>query len=323
MIELWGFDPAAGQPDFRTAMARFHPADRLRVRHELAEAHRNGWLRTEFRLIRPLDAPVGSAGAEPATGNATAPETVWLAARARLLPLPGQPDRMLGVAYDITERKLADERATLLSREVEHRAKNALAIVSGMLRMTVADNLDQFVDAVQARVDALARTLGLLAQQRWQGASLRAVAEEELEPFRHSAADANGVDANAVDANPQPGGPIVVLDGPEVHLPADAVQALSMALHELATNAVKHGALSVPEGRLVLRWTLEGEEVRLVWQERGGPTLAGPPARRSFGSEVIRQTIENQLGGRLEKRWAPEGLVCEIHFQRPAAGGAL
>ncbi len=109
------------------------------------------------------------------------------------------------------------------------------------------------------------------------------------------------------------------LGGPEVTLAAPAVQPLSMALHELATNAVKYGALSAAEGRVSITWTLDGAAglLRLRWAETGGPALAGAPPRRGFGSRVLEATIRDQLGGWVKRDWSGRGLVC--HIALPAA----
>ena len=134
----------------------------------------------------------------------------------------------------------------------------------------------------------------------------RAVAERELAPYaapRHGGAAAQG--------------PAVLLDGPPVPLAPTAVQPFAMVLHELATNAAKHGALSALGGRVEVRWR-EGRSagddgvLRLRWAETGGPSVAGAPARRGFGSRVIEATVRRQLGGTVERRWEPSGLVVEV-----------
>ena len=140
------------------------------------------------------------------------------------------------------------------------------------------------------------------------GADLRAAAERELAPY--AAPDRDGAAAAAQGAS-------VSLDGPPVPLAAAAVQPLAMLLHELATNAAKHGALSVPGGVVEVRWragrsTGEDGMWRLRWAETGGPPIAGTPARRGFGTRVVEATVRGQLGGAVEQRWAPSGLVVEV-----------
>lgn len=284
MIELWGFDADAGQPDLQATVARLHPADRGRVRREMAKAQRSGNFHSEFRIHRPR-------------GDG-ATETIWITASARRLPFDGGPEaQLMGVAYDVTERKLAEEETALLAHEVEHRAKNALAVVSGLLRVTTADSPEAFVQVMEGRVQALARTMTLLSHHRWKGAELKELIQYELSPFG---------EARIVLAGP---------DGPELMLGADVAQPLSMALHEMTTNAAKYGALSVPGGRLEVSWWTEGAMVHIIWHESGGPTLAGPPSGQGFGAQLIRQTFENRLGGHMQQRWEPDGLVCEMSFE--------
>jgi len=290
MIELWGFDPAAGQPDLQEAMARLHPLDRGRVRREMATAHRSGWLRSEFRINRP----------RPGAGEEGGTETIWIIVRAKLVPPEGGPGaRLVGVAYDVTERKEAEAHSEMLAHEVEHRAKNALAVVAGLVRVTSADSHEEYVEVLEARIQALAGTMALLGRRRWKGAGLHDLLTHELEPF--------GLGEGA-GASP------VTLEGPEVLMGPELAQPLSMALHELATNAAKYGALSTAEGRLVVRWTQQGREVALRWEESGGPRIEGPPARMSFGSQIITHSFEGALGGRIERRWTEAGLVCAIRF---------
>jgi two-component sensor histidine kinase len=116
----------------------------------------------------------------------------------------------------------------------------------------------------------------------------------------------------------------VTLQGPEVLVGPHVAQPLSMALHELATNAAKYGALSTSEGRLEVRWSRHGQEVELHWRESGGPPLDGPPERVSFGSQIITHSFEGSLGGTIERQWRPEGLACDIRFstdqEAPVAG---
>jgi PAS domain S-box-containing protein len=228
----------------------------------------------------------------------------WRWVRARGVPVRSAPDgpieEWVGVVEDAHQRRSQEERQALLAREVDHRAKNALAVVQAALRLTRAPDVPAYIRAVEGRVAALARAHTLLAEDGWKGADLRAIVAGELAPFLGA-----------------PGqGPRAVLEGPEVGLPALAAQPLGMAVHELATNAVKHGALSAPEGRVAVTWRLEpgrcGRVLRLRWVESGGPPVAGAPERRGFGSRVLEGTLRSQLGGSVELAWAAAGLTCEI-----------
>jgi two-component sensor histidine kinase/CheY-like chemotaxis protein len=204
------------------------------------------------------------------------------------------PGRFGALFLDVTARRAAAERQVLLAREVDHRAKNALAVVQSVVRLTKATDIGAYVQAVEGRVAALARAHTLLAEDRWRGAALRAIIEEELAAHRV--------------------GGRVALAGPALRLRAEAVQPLSMVLHELATNAAKHGALSVPYGRLEIAWRRAGTGgmVRLCWAERGGPPIARPPERRGFGSTLIEATVGSQLAGAVAMSWNLDGLRCEL-----------
>jgi two-component sensor histidine kinase len=155
-----------------------------------------------------------------------------------------------------------------------------------------------FVRAIEGRVSALARAQTLLAKDRWAGADLHALLRGELAAF---------LDGGS--------GPRAELRGPPVALPPGAAQPLSMAIHELATNAVKYGALSAPAGRLSISWRVDGvtgDVLRLRWAETGGPPLDGPPAKRGFGSRVLDGTLRGQLGGAVSMAWGRDGLVYEV-----------
>ena len=259
-----------------------HPDDRAAVRAGAWRALESGEYEAEFRILRP-----GRDGGE---------ETRWLLGRGRRMPGPaGRVGPILGVHMDFTARKEAEERQSLLMREVDHRAKNALAVVQAVLRLTKADNAQDFGRAIEGRVAALARAQTLLTESRWMGADLDAMLHGELDPFLGNS-----------------GSTRVTFDGPGLTVAPMAAQPLSMTLHELATNAAKYGSLSKPGGAIDLRWSIDqlNDRLRLRWAETGGPRIDAPPTGRGFGSRVIRTTIHDQLGGEVAFEWQPDGLVC-------------
>lgn len=220
------------------------------------------------------------------------------ATRARIVEVEREALRA-----EIAERCRVEVRQTLLTRELDHRSRNALAVVQAVLRLTPRDDAETFARAVEGRVAALARAHTLLSDGRWDGADLVVLAAGELTPFLVSGAE----------------GPQAKLSGPFLLLSPNAAQAFSMALHELATNAVKHGALSVPGGRVALSWSADvvadGEAaglLRLCWRETGGPLLTTPPSRHGFGSRVLKATFQGQLGGTVTQSWEASGLVFEV-----------
>ncbi|WBV44889.1 HWE histidine kinase domain-containing protein [Pseudoroseomonas cervicalis] len=210
------------------------------------------------------------------------------------------------VAQRTAALQASEARQRLLAREVDHRCKNALAVVQAALRLTPRHDPAAYAAAVEGRVAALARVQTLLAEDRWRGASLSALLRAELAPFVALDGDAYG--------------PRAELQGPPVLLPPAAAQPLAMAMHELATNALKHGALSQPGGRVLVEWRctardgLAGDTLALRWRELGGPRAKGPPQRRGFGSRVLVSVVRGQLGGQLTLSWPASGLVCDLEI---------
>jgi PAS domain S-box-containing protein len=227
---------------------------------------------------------------------------IWVldAGRVAERDAEGNPELMIGVHLDITERREAEERRLVISREVDHRAKNLLTVVRAIVSMTKAESVDAFKSALSGRIQALSRAHDLLSESRWQGADLCDIAEQELAPYRAEA------------------GHDIVIDGPRIVLEPAASQALSMTLHELATNAAKYGALSQPGGSLRLNWKLPDDalSIEIVWEESGGQSLAGKPEHVGFGSRMIQAMIDSQLGGTLAYEWAEPGMRCTFTVPR-------
>ncbi len=237
---------------------------------------------------------------------------IWDIQAVLLGRLPDGRRLRMSAAVDVTERKHTEEQRLLLAREVDHRARNSLAVVQALLRLTPAkeEETRRFAATVADRVAAMARAHGLLSRERWAGAELRALVEEELAPYATNA----------------PGR--VLLAGPPVRLTVNAALSVSMVLHELATNAAKHGAFSAPGGRVEVAWARDpvDGELRLDWREIGGPPIAGPPPsgdRRSgsFGSRLIARTVR-QLGASIEFSWIPTGLHCTLRLPTERLGAA-
>jgi PAS domain S-box-containing protein len=229
----------------------------------------------------------------------------WVAAKGRgIFDEEGKCVRVVGTAIEITKRKEAEERQDLLAREVDHRARNALAVVHSIVRLTRANSVEGYVTAVEGRIKALARAHALLSDSRWHGADLATLVGEELAPYRLG--------------DPEK----VLIGGPGVSLQPHAAQGLALALHELATNAAKHGALSSMPGKVRVTWTVKPDFLLLHWSETGGPTIAPPPAR-SFGLNVIRASIENQLGGKAIFDWLPEGMQCTLSIPQQDQIGTI
>jgi PAS domain S-box-containing protein len=204
--------------------------------------------------------------------------------------------RVSGVTVDITERKRAEERQNLLTREVDHRAKNALALAQSIVRLTRADSVKTYVSAVEGRISALARVHTILSLSSWQGAEISRLVEEELAPY-------------AIGGQ-------LRLSGSELQLQPATAQTLALALHELVTNSAKYGALSAVSGQLSISWTAADDVLAMTWEETGGP-LVREPATRGFGTRSLIASIESQLGGQALFDWRAEGLICRLVVPLP------
>jgi PAS domain S-box-containing protein len=278
---IFGVDPAHFEPTVERIEAMMHPDDRKKSSVADLVALGGSRFQVEFRLVRPNGEVRWCYGAGIILRDAT-----------------GKAVRVNGVTVDITDRKRAEERQVLLAREVDHRAKNTLAVVLSMLRLTRAPTTKDFIAAVEGRVHALAATHNLLSATRWEGADLGKIVEEEMAPYH----------ANHRQR--------VITRGPAVVLLPATAQAMALALHELATNAAKYGALSTEAGTLSVTWRAEGEALVLDWTETGGPSTA-EPARLGFGLTIVRSSIEAQFRGGVSYDWRREGLRCTLSI--PAA----
>ncbi len=278
--QIFGVEPKTFALTLENVRALIHPEDWDRLYGAWRELDRDTQsFQTEFRVVRP-------------TG-----ELRWCIGTAAASVERGRVVRMSGVTIDITDRKDAEERQALLAREVDHRARNALAVVQSIVRLTRAPNIDAHVAAVEGRIRALARAHILLSQSRWQGADLRKLVEEELAPYRTTERDK------------------IVAIGPDVVLEPATAQTLALALHELATNAAKYGPLSVAAGRVRLAWDVRPGSLVLEWSEAGGPPVQ-VPSTKGYGTRVISASIERQLGGTAAFDWRPDGLHCSFTVPR-------
>jgi PAS domain S-box-containing protein len=190
---------------------------------------------------------------------------------------------------DITERKRWEEHQKLITRELEHRIKNSMAVTQAIARQTLREAPTSFAEDFSARLRAMAAAHDLLLEQGWS-ANLKDLAKRQLDVAQDR----------------------VTLAGPDLTLSPTLATSLGLALHELLTNAVKYGALSVPQGGVELGWELAGDDrqrhVLLTWKERGGPPVT-PPEHEGFGSTLIERSLP---GATVERRFEREGLMCAI-----------
>jgi two-component sensor histidine kinase len=210
----------------------------------------------------------------------------------------GQRVRIKGLTLDITERKRADEHQRLLVAELDHRVKNVLARVGvvAMYTRQGSDTMDEFVQALDQRIQSMAVAHELLSQNKWQGVRVADIVRHQLAPY-------------ATKAN-------TTTCGPDIALTAAATEALAMVLHELVTNASKYGALSIPEGRVSVSWECRSSGdaatvLIIVWRETGGPPVAAP-SQKGYGTSLICDLIPHELGGTVDLMFLREGAFCTI-----------
>ena len=231
-------------------------------------------------------------------------ETVRMCKHGRLIdisltvsPIKDLDGKIIGaskIARDNTARKRSEEQILAIAHEAEHRTKNVLATVQATVRLTQSDTSEGFKHAIVGRIQALANVHTLFVQSRWTGAELHSLVTQELLPYCQSGATRARI------------------DGPNVLLEPNTAQTIAMTLHELATNAAKYGALSVPEGYVQVEWSRAADgRLILRWAETDGP-LVKPPTRRGFGTRVMERMIQGQLKGEIRFDWRAEGLTCEI-----------
>lgn len=225
----------------------------------------------------------------------------WVATRGRVIERDGdgKPTLIFGVNYDISERKLGDERQRLLLRELNHRVKNTLATVQALATQTVrhARQPSEFLEAFGARLQALGIAHNLLSDREWRGIGIRELVQIELRPF---------------DTADQPR---ITISGAELLLSPDQAVGLGLILHELASNALQYGSLSIASGKVDLDWKTQGRKggrrLVLTWRESGGPKVA-PPERHGFGSILIRRSLAKVISSEVTHEFRPEGVFAEI-----------
>jgi PAS domain S-box-containing protein len=279
--ELWGRSPKLGDPNerFCGSYRMYRPDGSPLPHHEcpMADVLRSG-ISVRQQEVH-IERPDGSRG-------------IALVDIEAVTDSDGNIVGAVNCFQDITERKQAEERETMLAREVDHRAKNLLALVQATVHLTHADTVQDFKAAIEGRLQALSNAHTLLAQSRWAGANLHTLVKEELAPYHLE------------------GTSRAHINGPELALEAKSAQTIAMVLHELTTNAVKYGALSVPSGRLLVEWSRGETQLVIRWSEAGGPPVK-PPSRQGFGTGVVGRVVDD-LEGKLQFDWNPAGLACEI-----------
>ena len=270
---IFGFDPNSLQLTLENIRSFIHPDDFAKIDSIVRKGVTDtNTFQTEVRIVRPDG------------------QTCWCICAAATTSDPlGRVTRISGVTIDITELKEAEARRTLLVREVDHRARNALAIVQSIVRLTKAPTIEAYIPMVEGRIKAVSNAHALLSESRWEGADLARLAEEELAPYRNGETER------------------IAVSGPAVFLKPETAQSIALVLHELATNAAKYGALSLLSGRVSLSWQWHHGRLDLQWEEIDGPAVQ-KPATNGYGTKVISDSVTHQLGGTATFDWRPSGL---------------
>jgi len=278
MFLLYGVDPANGVPPREVRDSMIDPAHRQRVKTEYRKALDAGGT---FTLEFPIHRKNGSMIWTAVIGDVLKDET-------------GHAVSARGIDQDITERKSWEKRQNTLLAELSHRVKNMLAIIQSMTRQTVRSHRkpEDFIEIFEGRIQSLALSHSLLTDGDWRGAPI-------TEIFRHQL---GGMLEEPMEER-------FSLSGPDVLLPADAATQFGLVLHELGVNAVRHGALSVPQGHISVEWTVDGNILGLTWRERGGPAIASRPAHTGFGTALIESSASN-----VRWRFGRDGLVCSFEI---------
>lgn len=281
--DLWGL-PAAGALDVAAAFERIQREDLWGVHRAVRRAMEgDGDYGHEFRIIR--------------RGG----KTVWVAGRAIVARnAAGTPERLIGVTFNVTDRHEKDEQRRLLLGEMDHRVKNMMALVNSVVSMTArnATSVEAFTKALEGRLAALAAANDALLKTGWRSVGLREQLLSELGLYE------------------DPGGVRLRLGGPEISLPPQLALSLRLVFHELATNAVKYGALGSPTGRLNVEWTMEetaasGHLLVIEWRESGGPPVA-PPDRKGFGTTLITRSLAAHNGAQVDLQYDVKGVCCRL-----------
>ncbi len=302
MYEIFGHAPedgTIGKAEFLNDI--LHPEDRPAVRKAISRALReDGILQIGGRIRRKSDG---------------AWRTIDMAGRFER-DAPGRlPRRLIGVVADVTDRRIAEERQSLLIRELHHRVKNTLATVQAIVGSTArtASSIESFYEAFVGRIKSLAHTHSVLTEDTWQTASLANLLLNELKPYAEVAPE-DGAEGR------------ISLEGPAIDLPSEVAVPIGMAIHELTTNAAKYGALSNRTGRVAVEWSLEpggpAGILRFSWRETGGPRVA-PPSRQGFGSRLLQRVLITQVQAEVVTDYAPGGFSLTMRAPIPPRNDSL
>jgi two-component sensor histidine kinase len=288
---LWGLLVSDDLVTFEALSARIHPEDLDRVRAAFASTRDMfGDYELDFRILKNR-------------------EIRWISARGR-----GDDEGivgriMFGVFLDVTERKLAEESRELLAAEMSHRVKNLFAIASALTRIAArtATSTEQMARDISQRLKALGQAHELIRPSLRE--QKKALQLSELLTALLAAYDDRGVIGDRIR-----------LDLPELRVGETSITTLALVVHELATNAIKYGALSTPNGTVHVACSLDDSEATIIWTESGGPSPSVHGRQSGFGSKLIQTSITGQLGGTITFDWPPDGLIATLRVRKALLG---
>lgn len=285
-LAVHGLPPEAVNESHEDWVARIHPEDRDRV---VSHFHQSVFgsdteYEAEYRINRPSDG-----------------EIRWILAKAEIQRDDlGKPIKLIGAHIDITARRTAEEQRELIARELQHRIGNIFAVIGSLISMAARaePSSSRFAEGVLGRIAALNRAHSIVLDRSSDRSSdsLQSLIERLTAPYN------TGEE------------PLIAVSGDQIAVGRAASTAIALVLHELATNAVKYGSLSVPGGAVEVNIHASGDSVLLCWAERGGPLVAGEPQKRGFGSLLVDRAVKSQLGAQIAFAWRPSGLVVEIQM---------
>jgi PAS domain S-box-containing protein len=278
MKAMYGLPPDA-RIDVYAHRALIHPDDRKLVSDRYFAVHnaQGGDFATEHRVVTP------------------AGEVRWILSHGRVISDERGPRLAVGTTLDVTERRSAEERRALMMAEMAHRAKNGLSMLAGFVSQTARNSatVAEFEQTLLSRIGAMARSQDLITEAGGRPPRLQALMGVVLQPFDAGRFDLAG-------------------DLEAISLTSDQALGLALLFHELSTNALKYGALSNADGRILIEGRLENGQAKLIWRESGGPAVRAP-TRSGFGSRLLKLALR-QSGGRVDGRFEPDGFRAVVEF---------
>jgi PAS domain S-box-containing protein len=299
LLGWWQYDPirrlVSGDPRFREIFDV--TADEIPIEQVMKRVHPDDVEMVQANLDAALDPVDPRRSANEFRLWRGSSEVCWVEVHGLAYFEGAGRDRravsMVGTIADVTERKEREEKVHLLMREVSHRAKNILSVVHAIARQTATKNPEDFIERFSERIQALSANQDLLVRNEWNGVDVEDLVCAQLAHF-----------ADLIGSR-------IVVHGPKLRLKAASAQAIGLALHELATNAGKYGALSADTGRVDVSWGTDNDTLTMNWTEREGPPVSAPK-QRGFGTVVLEPMMKYSVDGTVDLDYAPSGLTWRL-----------